>query len=181
MGKIRILACLGAILLVLAPFLFGQAAEKPITDKEVVKMIADWPAAGKWFEDRGKRIEAASDGGFSTALFLDKDFKAFIAKKGWTLERFSYVSGTAFSLLMIVAVERENPDLAAQFDDAIAQIQAGDSPADEKASNIRALNEAKAAALAISTDKEINQAELAIVRNRYDELMMLAEKTKGEE
>jgi hypothetical protein len=181
MRKIRFFTVIGAILLVLAPALSSQAAEKPFTDKEVAKMIADWPAVGKWFEDRGKAIEAASDGGFSTALFLDKDFKAFIAKKGWTLERFSYVSGTAFSLLMIVAVELENPDLAAQFDEAIAQIQASDLPAAEKAVNIQAVNDAKAATLAISTDKEINQAELAIVRNRYEELMELAERMKGGE
>lgn len=168
---------LGVLLLALVPALSAQkAAEKPLTDKEVVKMIADWPVIAKWFEDRGKQMGQSADGGFSSGLFLDKDFKAFIAKRGWTVERFSYVAGTSFSLLMVVGMEKQNPETAKQFDEAIAQIQASeDMSAAQKAESIKAINEAKASMLAVSSDKEINQAELAIVRARYDDLMKLAE------
>jgi hypothetical protein len=170
----RILA-LGALLLALSPFLFGQAKEKPLTDKEVSKVIVDLPAVNQWFKDRGKAIEADSSGSLPAALFLEKDFKAFIAKRGWTVERFSYVLGTSFSLLMVVATEKESPGVVEQFDLAIAQIEASDMSAAEKAEQIKSLNEAKAALLGVSTGAEINQAELAIVRARYDELMKLSE------
>jgi hypothetical protein len=173
-SKTAILA-LGAMLLALSPVLFGQAKEKPMTDREVSKLIVDMPAVNQWFKDRGKAIDADSSGSLPAALFMEKDFKAFIAKRGWTVERFSYVLGTSFSLLMVVATEKQSPEVVGQFDLAIAQIEASEMGAAEKAEQIKSINEAKAALLGVSTDAEINQAELAIVRARYDELMKLSE------
>jgi len=138
-------------------------------------MIADLPAVNQWFDDRGKAIDADSGGSLPAALFMEKDFKAFIAKRGWTAERFSYVLGTSFGLLLIVATEKQSPEVIKQFDDAIAQIQASDMSAAEKSEQIKGINDAKASMLGVSNDKEINQAELTIVRARYDQLMKLSE------
>lgn len=175
MKHIRALITVGALLLALSSALAGQSKEKPMTDKEVSKIIVDLPAVNQWFKDRGKTIESDSSGSLPAALFMEKDFQAFLAKRGWTTERFSYVLGTSFSLLMIVATEKQSPEVVEQFDDAIAQIQASDMSAAEKAEQIKSLNDAKASMLGLSNDKEINQAELAIVRARFDQLMKLSE------
>jgi hypothetical protein len=173
-----IVMAIGALLLSLAPVLFGQSAEKHMTDKEAVKLIADLPAMSQWFKDRGKAIESDSSGSIASALLMDKDFKSFLAKRGWTPERFSYVSGTAFGLLIVVANEKQSPEVIKQFDDAIAQIKDSDMPADQKAENIKNMNDAKAAMLGVSKDKEINQDELAIVRAHYSELMKVSDLIK---
>jgi hypothetical protein len=165
---------LTALIALLAPLAPAQAKEKPFTDKEVAKLVADWPAMADWLGKKGKEIDAAPDGGISTAVFADQEFKSYMAKRGWTVERFSYVAGTAFYLTAVVAVERENPETAKQFDDAIAQVKASELPADQKAENIKQLEDAKKAMLSISSDKEINQDELRIVRARFDDLYKLA-------
>jgi hypothetical protein len=164
---------LAAALALASPAAFAQSADKPMTDKELTKFIADWPAVAAWFADRSQKITQDSAGGVSAALFTGKDFEAFIGKRGWSTARFSYVAGTAFWLVGLVKVEKENPDLAKQFDDAIAQVQASDLPADEKAQNIKSLEDAKKMSLGLSGDKEINQAELRLVRARYDEVVKL--------
>jgi len=180
MKRNKVVIAFAALLVLFAPAVLAQAKDKPLTDKEVTKLVADWPAVVEWIEKKGKQLEAAADGGISTAVFADKEFTAFLAKRGWTLERFSYVSGTAFYLTAVVAVERENPETAKQFDDAIAQIKASDLSADQKAQNIQAMEEAKAAMLNISSDKEINQDELKIVRARFDDLYKLAQEMNKE-
>jgi len=161
--------------------LTAQTADKPFTDKEVQKAIADWPAAVQWLEARGKRIGTGEKGGLAAAVFLEKDFEAFLKGRGWTVERFSYVTGKAFSLMLIVAAERENPEIAAQFDEAIAQIRASDMPAADQAESIKAIEDARAAMFAISADDGIDQGALAIVRKRFDELKLLAESVAGED
>lgn len=171
---------LAAAFLLLAPAAFPQSAGKPLTDREVTKMIADWPAVAQWFKDRSQKLAAAPDGSIPSALFMDKDFTAFIGKRGWTAERFGYVTGTAFSLLSVVAIERQNPDIAKQFDESIAQVEASEMSAADKAEAVKALNDAKAGMLAIPGGKEIDQAELKIIRARYENLMALAEKMRGE-
>jgi hypothetical protein len=181
MKHTKVIIVLTALIAFLAPSALAQAKQKPMTDKEVAKLVADWPAMVEWLEKKGKEIEAAPDGGISTAVFADQEFKAYMAKKGWTIERFSYVAGTAFYLTGVIAVERENPETAKQFDEAIAQVKASELPADQKAENIKQLEDAKKAMLSISSDKEINQDELKIVRARFDDLYKLARAMNGEE
>jgi hypothetical protein len=176
MKTLRFVAVLAAALLVLAPAAVAQSGEKVMTEKELSKFIQDWPAVYSWFGERSKKIAAGPDGSVAAALFLDKDFSAFIGKRGWTVERFSYVTGVSLSLLSVVAIERKNPEIAAQFDEAIAQIEASELSPAEKAENVKAMNEAKKGMLAISSDKDFNQAELKLVRARFDELMKLVEK-----
>lgn len=171
----RIAVAIGILLLALAPALSGEQAEKHMTDKEAVKLVADLPAVSQWLKDRGKAMESDSPGSVSSALLIDKDFTAFLAKRGWTTERFSYVAGTAFGLLLYVANEKQSPETVKQFDDAIAQIQASDMSAEQKAENIKNMNDAKAAMLGLSKDKSINQDELAIVRAHYDGLMKVSD------
>lgn len=170
-----------AAALVLLPFLaFAEPAAKPISDAEVAKLIRDWPAVAGWFKERSERIATGPDGGIPSALFLDKEFAAFIGKRGWAAERFSYVTGQSLSLLAVVALERQNPDAAKQFDDAIAQVEASDMSAEDKAQAFASLNEAKASMLSIPAGKDIDQAELRVVRGRYDELMKLVDKPGDE-
>jgi hypothetical protein len=177
----KVIIVLTALIAFLASSAAAQAKEKPFSDKEVAKLVADWPAMVDWFEKKGKEIEAAPNGGIATAVFADQEFKAYMAKKGWTVERFSYVASTAFYLTAVIAVERENPDTVKQFDEAIAQVKASELPADQKAENIKQLEDAKKAMLSISSDKEINQDELKVVRARFDDLYKLARAMNGEE
>jgi hypothetical protein len=175
MKHTKVIIVLTALIAFLAPSAPAQAKEKPLTDKEVAKLVADWPAMVDWLEKKGKEIDAAPDGGISTAVFADQEFKAYMAKKGWTVERFGYVSSTAFFLTGVIAIERENPETIKQFDDAIAQVKASEASADQKADAIKQLEDAKKAMLAVSSDKQINQDELKIVRARFDDLYKLAQ------
>jgi hypothetical protein len=175
----KALIALAAILALLVSPALAETKPKPLTDAEVAKLVTDWPAVIDWLEKKGKQIEAAPDGGISTAVFADREFTSFMAKKGWTIERFGYVSGTAFFLTGILALERENPDTIKQFDEAIAQVRASEAPADQKAEAVKQLEDAKKAMLSISSDKEINQDELKIVRSRFDGLYKLAQSMNG--
>jgi hypothetical protein len=173
------MAALAAVLLILSSAAFSQSAQKPMTEKELSKFIGDWPVVSKWFEDRSQKIASTPGGNLPAALFTGKDFEAFIGKRGWTVDRFSYVSGSAFFLVNLVTIDRQNPDLAQQFDDAIAQIEASDLSADDKAQNIKSMNDAKKLTLGLSGDKEINEAELQLVRAHYKELMALLGNAQG--
>jgi hypothetical protein len=167
--------------LALSPLLgFAQASEKPLTDREAAKLIADWPGVYSWFADRGRKMQAAGDGAIPSALLTDKEFAAYIGKRGWAAGRFWYATGTAFSLLGVVNAERKSPEIAKQFDDAIAEIQASGLPASEKAANVKSLGEAKAAALSLPAGKDIDQGELGVVRAHFDEFMKMAEGLRDE-
>jgi hypothetical protein len=152
----------------------AQNAPASMTDRELGRFISDWPATVKWSESRSQKIEGGSSGALSAALLVNKDFEAFLAKRGWKLDRFAYVAGTVFSLMSVVTIERKNPELAQQFDDAIAQIEASELSRAEKDQNIKTMNETKASLLAISSDKSYNQDELKLVRARYDEIAKAA-------
>jgi hypothetical protein len=180
MKRGKALIALAAVLALLVSPSLAETKAKPLTDAEVAKLVADWPDVIDWLEKKGKQIEAAPDGGISTAVFADREFTSFMAKKGWTIERFSYVSSTAFYLTSVIAIERENPDTARQFDEAIAQVRASELPADQKAENIKTLQDAKAAMLSLSSDMVINQDELKIVRARFDGLYKLAQSMSGQ-
>jgi len=160
--------------LVSTPAAFSQTAAAMMSDGELAKFIDDWPATVKWFEGRSQKATASPTGDLSTALFMNKDFEAFIGKRGWKLDRFSYVAGTVFSLMSVVTLERKNPELAKQFDDSIAEVEASDLSRAEKDQNIKDLNDAKKMALSVSSDKAYNQEELKLVRARYDEIAKAA-------
>jgi hypothetical protein len=152
----------------------AQNSQAPMTDRELGRFISDWPAMVKWSESKSQKIEGGSSGALSAALLANKEFEAFLAKRGWKLDRFAYVTGTVFSLMSVVTIERKNPELAQQFDDAIAQIEASELSRAEKDQNIKTMNETKASLLAISSDKSYNQDELKLVRARYDEIAKAA-------
>jgi hypothetical protein len=171
----KIVIALVLILTLLVPAAMAETKEKPLSDKEVAKLIADWASVVGWLEKKGKQLEEAPDGSIATAVFADKEFKTYMSSKGWTIERFGYVASTSFFLTAVVTVEKQNPDTIKQFDDAIAQVKASELSAAEKAENIKQLEEAKKAMLSISSDKDINQDELKIVRAHYDELYKLAQ------
>jgi len=180
MKTLRALITLVLLCTLLTPAVFAQPAEKPMTEKELSRIIDDWPLVYKWFEDRKQKISSTDDGSIAAALFMSKDFNAFIAKRGWSEGRFAYVMGTAFSLMYIVALEQQNPEVVKQFDSAIAEIEASDLPAADKADAIKSINEVKAMMLSVSTEQDINQAELKLVRARYADLLKIAEQTQLE-
>ncbi len=157
-------------------FAFAQKTESPMTERELSKLISDWPAVVKWLEERGKDIDADASGAAMAAYFKGADFESFLKGKGWTTERFSYVAGTAFLLYGYITWELENPDVAKQFDDAIAEVRANAAlSAAEKAEMIRGLEEGKKAVLNLAQEAEINEAELKLVRTRYQDMKKIAE------
>ena len=75
--------CLLAVLTlsaILAPSALAQsqAKEKPLSDKEVSKLLVDWPAVIDWIEKKGKQLEDAGDGGLPQALLMDQEFKQLL-------------------------------------------------------------------------------------------------------
>lgn len=178
----RILLSASLLLFLAGAFLPAQGtkwAQKPFTEKELQKAIADWPAVAEWLGARGKKI--SSEGNLASAVFLDKDFAAFLKGRGWTTERFAYVTGQAYSLMTIVAGERANPDANAQFDEAIAQIRASDMSAADKESSVKAIEDARSSMSSAATDLKVDQGELAIVRKRFDELRLFAESMEAQD
>jgi hypothetical protein len=156
------------------PSALAQNAQALMTDRELGKFITDWPDTAKWSESKSQKIEEGSSGAISAALLANKEFEAFLAKRGWKLDRFAYVTGTVFSLMTVVTIERKNPEIAKQFDDAIAQIEASELSRAEKDQNIQTMNDTKKAMLALSSDKSYNEAELKLVRARYAEIAKAA-------
>jgi hypothetical protein len=165
-----------ALIAALSPAMAGaqSVAPAPMSERELSKFIQDWPAVVQWLEAKGKQFDADAPGAAMAALFMGADFEAFLKGKGWTSERFSYVVGTATALLGYVYMERQNPELMKEFDQAIAQINAtaGMSAAD-KAQAVKSLEEAKKAMLALPAEAKLNEAELKLVRARYDALVKL--------
>lgn len=167
----RLVSALLLALSLCAPVL-AQSSDVPFTDRELAKLIADWPSVVQWLEAKGRQIDAAEASGQAlAAAFMGADVEAYLKGKGWTLARFSYVAGTAFMLAAYVTFERQNPDMIKQFDEAIAQVRANPSlsPAD-KAQAIQGLEEAKKSLLALPAEAKVNEAELKLVRARYDAL-----------
>jgi len=170
MKQVRvILAALMLFVLACQP-LFAQA-DAPLTERELSKFIADWPATVQWLEARGKRLDAAGGSGAIAAMLTGSDFSAFLKGKGWSVERFSYVTGTVFMLVAYIAFERENPDMLKELDDAIAEIRADSSiAAADKADAIASIEELKKSFLAMPSEAKLNEAEIKLVRAKYDAL-----------
>ncbi len=174
----RLIAALLLALSLCAPVL-AQPSDAPFTDRELAKLIADWPSVVQWLEAKGRQIDAAEASGQAlAAAFMGANVEAFLKGKGWTLARFSYVAGTAFMLAAYVTFERQNPDMIKQMDEAIAQVRANPSlsPAD-KAQAVQGLEEAKKSLLALPAEAKVNEAELKLVRARYDALYKMMEES----
>jgi hypothetical protein len=158
----------------------AQSSDAPFTDRELAKLIADWPSVVQWLEAKGRQIDAAESAGPAAfaAMMAGSDLEAFLKGKGWTLARFSYVAGTAFMLAAYVTFERQNPDMIRQMDEAIAQVRSNPSlPPADKAQAIQGLEEAKKSMLAIPAEAKLNEAELKLVRARYDALYKVMEES----
>ena len=151
----------------MVPAASAQSA-KPMTERELDKFIADWPAVEKWLQGKGKSFDSSAAAALSSAFF-GADFTAFLRGKGWAEDRFYLTLGTASSLFFYAAVEKENPEMLKEFDDAIAEIRANpDITAAEKAEAIKSLEAVKKTILSLPAELEINEAELQLVRNRYE-------------
>lgn len=175
----RFVAVLLVALSLCAPAL-AQPSEAPFTDRELAKLIADWPTVVQWMDSKGRQLDAAESVGPSAfaAMMAGSDLEAFLRGKGWTLARFSYVAGTAFMLTAYVTFERQNPDMIKQMDEAIAQLRANPSlPPADKAQAIQGLEEAKKSLLALPAEAKVNEAELRLVRARYDALYKVMEES----
>jgi hypothetical protein len=171
--KLTILAFL-LLSLVGAGTAFAQGTAALMTDRELSKFIADWPATVQWCEAKSKQYEDNAKMSLPSALLVDKEFQAFLAKRGWKLERFSYVSGTVFGLMYVATFERKSPEVIKQIDDGIAEIEASELSRADKDQMIKSMNETKRAMLALPGDKTINEAELKLVRARYAEIAKAA-------
>ena len=161
--------------------LFGQSKDAPLTDKELVKLIADWPSIYQWLEAKGQQLDEAEEQGPAAfaAMAAVSGLEAFLRGKGWTVERFSYVAGTTFMLTAYVTMEKQNPDMIKQMDEAIAQTKTNPYlSASDKAQQIQAMEEAKKSMMAMPAEAKLNEAELKLVRARYDALFKIMEETQ---
>lgn len=160
----------------LGSLVFGQA-NATMTEKELTKFIQDWPAVEQWLESKGRQFDTDSVGQGVAAMFVGTDFANFLRGKGWSTERFSYVAGTTFALVGYVAFEKQNPEMVKEFDDAIQQVRedASTSQAD-KAAMIKSLEDAKRSMLSMSENLELKEAEIKLVRAKYDQLMKFIDK-----
>jgi hypothetical protein len=152
----------------------AQGKDSLMTDRELSKFISDWPATVQWCDAKSKKYEDQANLSLPSALLVDKEFQSFLAKRGWTLERFSYVSGTVFGLMYVVTFERKSPEVIKQIDDGIAEIEASELSRADKDQMIKSMNDTKRAMLAVPGDKTINEQELKLVRARYAEITKAA-------
>lgn len=170
MKQLRIILAAFMLVSLFCQPVFAQS-DTPMTERELAKFIADWPATVQWLEARGKRLEAAGGGGAVAAMFTGSDFSAFLKGKGWSVERFSYVAGTTFTLVAYIAFELENPDMLKELDDAIAEIRADSSiSAADKANAIASIEDLKKSFLAMPAEAKLNEGEIKLVRAKYDTL-----------
>jgi uncharacterized protein YfdQ (DUF2303 family) len=167
------------VLVLLASFICSPilAQDQPLmTERELSRFISDWPDVLKWCEARGKEYDAASGTATVRALLTGADLEAYLKSKGWSLERFSYVAGATFTCVLYITFERENPDVLKEFDDAIAEVRAStEISAEDKAEMIKGLEEARKSMLHLADEANIKEAELRLVRARYDDLSKLLE------
>lgn len=171
---------IAALLLVtlVCPAAFAQTPPM-MTDREVAKFIDDWPSVSQWLQAKGKQFDSDSAGQSIAALTVGSDFSAFLRGKGWSVERFSYVTGTVFALVSYVAFERQNPAMMKQFDDSIAQIRANPSMSEaDKEEAIKSLEETKKSLLSMSSGANFNEPEIKLVRARYDAIYKVLQDTQ---
>lgn len=168
-------AIVAAALIALAAAPAFSQDEPAMSARELDAFIRDWPAVVSWFEARGTGLEDDLSGAVA-AYLTGADFEAFIRGKGWTIARFDYVAGAAIAALTYVHMEKANPDLVKELDEAIAETRSNPAlDADTKAQMIAAFEEAKKGLFALSEDATVTAAELSLVRSRYDALARLFE------
>ena len=175
MKYLRNILVISLLALFLAAPAFAQN-QSLMTERELSKFIADWPAVLQWLDARGRDLDSAPTRQALAAYFAGADFETFIRGKGWTVERFGYVAGTTFTLVMYVNFERENPDVVKQFDQAIAEVRSNaEMTPEQKKETIEGLEEAKKSIMNFVDDAELNEAELKLVRAKYDSLIKIIE------
>jgi len=107
-------------------------------------------------------------------MFVGTEFTNFLRGKGWSSERFSYVAGSTFAIVAFISFEKENPDLVKEFDDAIKQARANTSMSEaDKAAMIKSMEDTKRSILSMAATADFNEAEIKVVRAKYDQLMKL--------
>jgi len=154
-------------------FVFAQT-QAALTEKELSKFIQDWPSVVQWLESKGKQFDSDSAGQGMAAMFVGTEFTNFLRGKGWSSERFSYVAGSTFAIVAFISFEKENPDLVKEFDDAIKQARANTSMSEaDKAAMIKSMEDAKRSILSMAATADFNEAEIKVVRAKYDQLMKL--------
>jgi hypothetical protein len=157
----------------LGSVVFAQAKPQ-MTERELSKFVQDWPSVVQWLESKGKQFDAASAGQGVAAMFVGTEFTNLLKGKGWTVERFSYVAGTTFALVAYIGFEKQNPDIIKEFDDAIKEIRADTTISEaDKAATIKSMEDAKKSMMSMVVVADFNEAELKLVRPRYDVLIKM--------
>jgi hypothetical protein len=152
---------------------FGQT-QATMTEKELSRFIQDWPSVVQWLESKGKQFDSASAGQGVAAMFVDTEFTNFLRGKAWTVERFSYVAGSTFAIVAYIGFERQNPELIKEFDDAIKQVRADTSASEaDKVAMIKSIEDTKRSMLSMAASADFNEAEIKLVRAKYDVLMKM--------
>jgi hypothetical protein len=153
----------------------AKKEQKPATGKEMDKLIADWPDFSRWCAERTKKIENAENPAEIFATVNNNDLDAFLSRKGWEPDRFRYVTGVCSAGTWIAYLQSKNPEIAAEFDANIEEVnQNTEMPAEDKKQAIAALQEAKKVALGVNaSNASITEEELTLVKPRLDKLLAI--------
>jgi hypothetical protein len=178
MGKFQQFVFVAVFLLLSTALSFPAQAkkeQKPATGREMDKLIADWPDFSRWCAERSKKIEDAKDPAEIFAAVKNEDLDKFLASKGWETDRFMYVAGVCSAGTWIAYLQSKNPEIAAQFDASIEEVnQNADMPAEDKKQAIATLQEAKKTALGVdASHASITEEELALVKPRLEKLLAI--------
>ncbi|WP_455382509.1 hypothetical protein [Salinispira pacifica] len=143
--------------------------QQPFTGQELSRWMRDWPDVTKWLDAHGDSVSQAENPSDIARFFRGADLTAYLRSKGWTPDRFGYVTVEVALCLAAVEMETQMPEANSQIEDSIKQIQ--DNPnmsAAQKQATIEQLRAVQSQMGGFSAN--VPKSELALVKPKQDEL-----------
>jgi len=128
MKKLAFFCCIlfAALMIIGTVNVHSSDAQKPFTEKELDRFIADVPSIAGLSASLGKNLAESDGSNLATADMSPEFFEKYtrgIEEKGWTPERFYYIYGHVLAVLSYLQLEKLLPALAPQMVEVQKMIQ----------------------------------------------------------
>lgn len=160
------------LLVVLLPLAVSAQTQVPFKLGELNKFLADFPDVMAYMTEKGEAIENSAQPDTWKGSRMGNLFKDYVEKRGWRVERFSYIASHLAKGLVAAEVNQQAPEMQAQMAQAMAAIQSNPSLSAEMKQQMMAQMSQGMAETGKLKDagKDIPASEMALIAANRDRI-----------
>ena len=143
--------------------------QPPFTAQELSRFMHDWPDVVQWLHAHGKDISNPSGPGVFPRAFAGAEFTTYMGSKGWTVERFGFVTAEVARCVVALEIQNQMPTANSQIEDSIKQIEANPNmSAEQKQAAVQQMKAVQSQMMGISAN--VPASELSLVKPKETDL-----------